>query len=133
MAEFRLQIVTPGGLEFDDNIENLIVRAVNGDVGILARHADYVVPLEIGTARVKKDGKVRVGSCNGGTLCVTDGNAKIIAFSFEWADEIDINRALDAKKRAEDAIKKKTSDYELNLAKVKLKRALSRISVYENK
>ena len=86
MAEFRLQIVTPGGLEFDDNIENLIVRAVNGDVGILARHADYVVPLEIGTARVKKDGKVRVGSCNGGTLCVTDGNAKIIAFSFEWAD-----------------------------------------------
>ena len=116
MAEFRLQIVTPGGLEFDDNIENLIVRAVNGDVGILARHADYVVPLEIGTARVKND-----------------GNAKIIAFSFEWADEIDINRALDAKKRAEDAIKKKTSDYELNLAKVKLKRALSRISVYENR
>lgn len=54
MAEFRLQIVTPGGLEFDDNVENLIVRAVNGDVGILARHADYVVPLEIGTARVKK-------------------------------------------------------------------------------
>lgn len=133
MSEFKLQIVTPDGLEFDDNVENLIVRAINGDVGILARHADYVVPLEIGAARIKKDGKVHEGSCNGGMLCVTDGNAKIIAFSFEWADEIDINRALDAKKRAEDAIKKKQDDYELNLAKIKLKRALSRISVYEKK
>lgn len=133
MSEFKLQIVTPDGLEFDDNVENLIVRAINGDVGILARHADYVVPLEIGAARIKKDGKVCEGSCNGGMLCVTDGNAKIIAFSFEWADEIDINRALDAKKRAEDAIKKKQDDYELNLAKIKLKRALSRISVYEKK
>ena len=130
---FKLQIVTPDGLEFDDSVENLIVRAINGDVGILSRHADYVVPLEIGTARIKKDGETRYASCNGGMLCVIGGDAKIIAFSFEWADEIDINRAISAKKRAEDALNAKKSDYEINLAKIKLKRALSRISVYENK
>ena len=129
MNKFKLQIVTPDGLVFDDEVENIILRTVNGDVGILANHADYVASLEIGKARVKQDGKYREASCNGGTLTVTDGKVRVIAFSFEWADKIDMQRALDAKRRAEEALAKKKSDYDVTRAKIKLKRALSRISV----
>ena len=50
MNKFKLQIVTPDGLVFDDEVENIILRTVNGDVGILAHHADYVASLEIGKA-----------------------------------------------------------------------------------
>ena len=129
MNKFKLQIVTPDGLVFDDEVENIILRTVNGDVGILAHHADYVASLEIGKAKVKIDGKYHEASCNGGTLTVTDGKVRVIAFSFEWADEIDVQRAFDAKKRAEEAISKKKSDYDVTRAKIKLKRALSRINV----
>lgn len=129
MNKFHLQIVTPDGLVFDDEVENIIVRTVCGDVGILANHSDYVASLEIGRARIKKDNKFRDASCNGGTLTVTGGKARIIAYSFEWADQIDLNRALDAKKRAEEAIRKKSSGYDVTRAKIKLKRALSRINV----
>lgn len=130
MNTYPLEIVTPDGLIFDDKVERLIVRAINGDVCILKNHSDYVVPLGIGRARIKvPDGKYRDASCNSGTLIVTGGSAKLIAMTFEWADEIDKSRAEAAKKRAEEKIKNHTSDYELQLAELKLKRALNRISV----
>ena len=52
MSTFHLQIVTPDGGFFDGEAEKLIVRAIDGDVCILARHIDYAAPLGIGEARV---------------------------------------------------------------------------------
>ena len=129
MNTYPLEIVTPDGMIFNSEVERLIVRAINGDVCILKNHADYVVPLGIGRARVKFDGKYKDASCNSGTLIVSGGSAKLIAMTFEWADEIDKNRAEAAKKRAEEKIKNHTSDYELQLAELKLKRALNRLNV----
>lgn len=129
MSEFPLKIVTPDGLLFDGTVERVVVRAINGDVCILKNHADYVVPLGIGKARIKSNGKYRDASCNSGTLTVSDGNATIIALTFEWSDEIDIERAKHAKEVAESRIKNHKSDYELRLAELKLKRALNRINV----
>ena len=128
MNTYSLQIVTPDGTEFDGEAEKLIVRAVNGDVCILKNHADYVVPLGIGKAKIKTD-KYREASCSGGTLIVSDGKVRLIAIAFEWADEIDIERAERAKKKAEERIKNHNTDYELQLAELKLKRALNRLNV----
>ena len=134
MNTYPLEIVTPDGLIFDAEVEKLIVRAINGDVCILKNHADYVVPLGIGKARVKSaGGKFRDASCNSGTLIVSGGSAKLIAMTFEWADEIDKARAEAAKERAEEKIKNHKSDYELQLAELKLKRALNRINVASNR
>ena len=129
MNTYPLEIVTPDGMIYNSEVERLIVRAINVDVCILKNHADYVVPLGIGRARIKVDGKYRDASCNSGTLIVSGGSAKLIAMTFEWADEIDKKRAEAAKKRAEEKIKNHTSDYELQLAELKLKRALNRLNV----
>ena len=130
MNTYPLEIVTPDGQIFDSDVERLIVRAINGDVCILKNHSDYVVPLGIGKARVKlSDGSYRDASCNSGTLIVSGGNARLIAMTFEWADEIDIKRAEKAKLNAEEKIQNHKSDYELQLAQLKLKRALNRLNV----
>ena len=59
MTPFHLKIVTPDGLIFDGQAEELIVRTTGGDVAILARHMDYVAPLGMGRATVVSGGQRR--------------------------------------------------------------------------
>ncbi len=132
--EFRLQIATPDGLLFDGPVEKVITRTIDGDVGILARHSDYVAPLDIGKTKVKlADGTVRTGSSNRGMITVSGGEARIVAVTFEWADEIDLHRAERAAEKARERMQRKQNDNELRLAEYKLKRALNRINVYNTK
>ena len=72
MAEFNLKIVTPDGICFDGTAVRIVVRTTNGDVGIMARHANYVAPLSVGEARVTdKDGKVVVAKTDCAVVTVT--------------------------------------------------------------
>ena len=104
MASYHLQIVTPDRMVFDGQAEKIIVRAVNGDVCILPHHIDYAVPLAIGEARVTDaGGKTRAAACNGGMLSVHDNEVRLIAVTFEWDDDIDLERAKRAESSAQGA------------------------------
>lgn len=127
MSEYRLKIVTPDRLVFDDFAESLVARSTTGDVCILARHTEYMTPLAIGVIKVKAKGKERKATCSGGTLVVTGGNATVIADTFEWEDEIDVARAERAKEIAQERIENHQTDFELKVAELKLKRAINRI------
>ena len=129
MSTFHLQIVTPDGGFFDGEAEKLIVRAIDGDVCILARHSPYVTALGTGEARVTIDGKRRRAVCAGGMLAVTKDNVRLVATTFEWAEDIDADRAQRAKERAEQLIEKAKDQRELELAQARLKRALTRLQV----
>ena len=59
MTPFALKIVTPYGLAYEGQVEELIVRTTTGDLGILAGHMDCVAPLGMGRATVVADGKKR--------------------------------------------------------------------------
>ena len=134
MNEFQLQIVTPDGLMYDGKAQRIIVRTTEGDVGILARHIDYVAAVDIGVARIFTQSGQRNASCAGELLTVTDGEVKLVASTFEWADDIDIERAKAAMEKAQQKIKAPNiSDYELRLAQIKLKKALTRINASSNK
>jgi F-type H+-transporting ATPase subunit epsilon len=101
MKEFHLQIATPDGIRFDGAAESLLVKCESGDVEIMAGHADLFASLGIGRARIKtKDGE-RTASCAGGFLTVSASEATMIATTLEFADEIDVDRALAAKAGAE--------------------------------
>lgn len=127
MSTYHLKIVTPDKVQFDGEAESLVARTVTGDVCILAKHTEYITPLAIGQVRVRCGSDVRKASCSGGTLVVTRGEATVIADTFEWEDEIDVERAERAKRRAEERIAHHDTDYELKIAELKLKRAINRI------
>ena len=134
MTPFALKIVTPDGLQFDGQAEELIVRTTSGDLGILAGHANCVAPLGMGRATVVTDGQKRYGACIGGMLSVMDGKATLVPTTFEWADEIDTDRAEASYERAQAVLHNKdASATDIKLAESRLRRALVRKSVASNK
>jgi F-type H+-transporting ATPase subunit epsilon len=127
---FHLEIVTPDGVSFDGQAESLYVRTQQGDIGILPNHIDYLAALGMGQARVTVDGQTRTAACIGGMVSVSAGEVKLVATTFEWAEDIDVPRAKAAEARARRAIDgNKLSEEELRLAEARLKRALVRQSV----
>lgn len=130
MTPFHLKIVSPDGLLFDGQAEELIVRTTNGDVAILARHINYVAALGMGRAVVVADGKRRTAACIGGMLSVVDGEVTLVPTTFEWADKIDLNRAEASLRRANQVLHdQNASDTEIKLAEARLRRALVRKNV----
>ena len=101
MTPFKLEIITPDKVFFDGEVENVIVRTTVGDKGILARHEPYVAALPIGKLKVKIDGQFRVAAVSEGVIKVSDDKTVILAQSCEWGDEIDLERAEAAKRKAE--------------------------------
>ncbi len=134
MTPFRLKIVTPDGLIYDGQAEELLVRTTGGDVAILARHMNYVAPLGMGRAVVVSGGTRRTAACIGGMLSVCDGEVTLVPTTFEWADKIDLERAEAAYERADKALHdENASQMDLKLAEAKLHRALVRKSVASEK
>ena len=132
MSSFPLTIVTPDGVQFKGEAEELIVRTMSGDMGVLAGHENIVCPLGMGQAVLKVDGEKRTAACIGGILTVLGGNVNLVPTTFEWADKIDLSRAEQAEKRARAEIDAAGSDAELRLAEARLKRALVRQSVAQS-
>ena len=130
MNSFPLKIVTPDGLQYDGPAEQLTVRTTSGDMGILAGHINTVAPLGMGPASVVIGDQRRVGACIGGMLSAVNGNVTVVCTTFEWADKIDVDRAIASEKRAQAILTNKSStDADVRLAEARLKRALIRKSV----
>ena len=98
-------------------------------MSILARHINFVTPLGMGWAAIVANGQRRNAACIGGMLSVVNGEVTLVPTTFEWADQIDVERAERAQKKAEERLKASTSDTEVRLAEAKLHRALVRKSV----
>ena len=133
MKEFHLEILTPDGLAFEGMVESLLVHAVDGDVEFLAGHVDYITTLGIGRARIKIADKDRFASVSGGFVTVTAGEVKLIATTFEFAEDIDVERAKNAKAKAKETLSSSKDNKAIESAHLKLQRAISRIKVAELK
>lgn len=130
MNAFELKIVSPDGLLYSGQAQQLTVRTTSGEMGILAGHIPCVAPLGMGRATVVIDGKPRYAACIGGMLSVTSQLVTLVATTFEWAEDIDAVRARLSQERAEAILAKKdASSTDIQLAQARLRRALVRQSV----
>ena len=130
MTSFPLKIVTPDGLAYDGQAEEVVVRSTSGDIGILAGHINCVAPLGMGRATIIIDGKKRYGACIGGILSVVNGSVTLVPTTFEWSDKIDVARAEASYQRADKILHDKTaSTTDVKLAEARLRRALVRKNV----
>ncbi len=130
MTSFPLKIVTPDGLQFDGQAEELIVRTTSGDLGILAGHTNLVAPLGMGRATVVSEGRRRYAACIGGMLSVVGGAVTLVPTTFEWAEAIDKARADASYERAQKILNSPdATKTDLKLAEARIHRALVRKSV----
>ena len=130
MTPFSLKIVTPDGMEYEGMAEEVIVRTTTGDLGIMAGHINCVAPLGMGQATFIIDGKKRYAACIGGLISVVNSAVTLVPTTFEWAEDIDVERADRAAQRAQTVLSTKESGKtDILVAEAKLKRALVRKNV----
>ena len=132
-STFRLQIVTPSRTFYDDEVEMAIVRSTEGDLFIMSNHMLMVAPLKIGKVRIKKDGQFREAAISEGFVQVESEYTRIITDTAEWPEEIDVQRAEEAKERAEKRLSASQGEIDRLRAEIALKRALNRLSVANGK
>lgn len=132
---FTVNVVTPDGIIYNHHAGFLVARTIDGELGILPKHAPIIVPLDIDEVRVRRledDTHVDWIAVNGGIMEVRDNIVSIIADSAERERDIDVSRAERAKQRAEKLIEKAKEAHdadELKRASVALHRAINRINV----
>lgn len=131
MNGFKLKIATPDGLLFDGVAESLLVRTAEGDAEILSGHSDFLAAVGTGRIRIIVDGNKRFASASGGVVSVKDGAVSLVCTTFEFADDIDLKRAENAKEKAEIALAVPNDAVTEALLKAKLARAENRIRVWE--
>lgn len=134
MASFSLKVTTPEKIFFDGETTQIIVRTTEGDIGILANHTSLVADLPSGPLKIRQeDGSWKVAAVSTGLLKVGGNKVSILANAVEWADEIDLEWAKRSEEDARSRITQQSSKQELDLAELKLQRALNRISVGSKK
>ena len=134
MATFPLTIVCPDGVKFEGQVRQLTVRTTSGEMGILAGHINCVAPLGMGQATILTEDGPRHAACIGGMVSMVDGKATLVPTTFEWADEIDVQRLERSHSKAQATLQNKNaSKADMILAEARLKRALVRRSVAAKK
>jgi len=132
MKTIKVNIVTPDGPVYDSEVNMVIANTSTGEIGILPGHIPMVAPLTVGVIRLKKEGSTDIVAVSGGFLEVRPDQVSILAPSAELSSTIDINRAKEAMKRAEERLNlSKQDDVDFKRAELSLKRAMNRINVNE--
>ena len=129
MSTFHLIVLSVDRVFFEGDVERIVVRTTQGDVGILPNHVKYLAALGIGGLTIIADGKTRTAAVAGGFVDVSKEQTVILARTCEWADEIDISRAESAEERAKAKLQQKLSEHEQDIASIKLKKAINRIRI----
>ncbi|NLY77171.1 MAG: F0F1 ATP synthase subunit epsilon [Tissierellia bacterium] len=126
---FKLEVVTPDRAFFSDEVDMVILRGIDGDFAVLKDRAPFITPLSIGQIRIKKDNKEMVAAMSGGYVSVTKEKTTVVTDSAEWPEEIDVERAEEAKKRAEKRLNGNKEGIDLLRAELAFRRAANRLEV----
>ena len=129
MATFRLEIVTAERMVYSEDIDALVAWGVEGQLGILPHHAPLMTMLQPGDLMIRKDKEEEYLAITGGFLEVRPDKVIILADACERADEIDIARAEEAKKRAQETMKEAPLTADAAAAEAALRRSLARLKV----
>jgi len=131
MSSLKLDIVTAERVVYSDEADVVVAPGIDGQLGILPHHAALMTTLQPGELRVRKGGEEFSLAISGGFLEVRPDRVIILADAAERAEEIDIARAEEAKRRAEDRLRQPTPEVDMAEAETALHRALARLEVVE--
>jgi F-type H+-transporting ATPase subunit epsilon len=129
----RLDIVTAEKLVYSDEVSSVVVPGAEGQLGILPNHAPLLTSLKPGELKVLKEGEETNIAVSGGFLEVLKNVVTILADTAERAEDIDVERAEAALKRAQEKVNSSESDLDLERAIRALKRSQARVFVSKRK
>jgi F-type H+-transporting ATPase subunit epsilon len=130
-----LEIVTPERLAYSDTVDAVNLPGIEGELGVLPHHAPLVSMLGVGELRIRKGGVEEAFAIVGGFLQVRPDKVVVMAETADMASEIDLEKAQEAKRAAEQALEggARTDAVDLSAARAALQHALLRIRVAERR
>jgi F-type H+-transporting ATPase subunit epsilon len=133
VSTFLLEIVTPERKLYAKEVNMVMVKGVDGELGILPNHIPLVTPLRIAPVTAKVGNSDEVIAVHGGFMEVRKDKVVILAETAELPGDIDIDRAKAAKERAENRLEQKRDEIDFRRAELALQRAANRIGVFERR
>lgn len=134
MSSFHLEILTPFGHYYNGDVDYIELRNPDGVLGILAHHTPIITPVVLCKIVLKIKGNRRAYATTGGLFHMKkDGSASLMLQTIERSDEIDVERAKQAKARAQARIDAHKDTLNLQRAEDAIKRAENRIKVAQDK
>ena len=133
MSSVKLDIVTAERVVYSDDIDVVVAPGVEGQLGILSHHAPLMTTLQAGELRVRKGGEEFFLAISGGFLEVRPDRIIVLADAAERAGEIDVARAEEAKRRAEEQLRQQPPGVDAAQAEAALRRSLVRLKVAERR
>ena len=132
MSSLKLDIVTAERMVYSEDVDAVIAPGIEGQLGILPHHAPLMTTLQAGELRVRKGGEEVSLAISGGFLEVRPDRVVVLADAAERAEEIDVARAEEAKRRAEQRLtERRAPGVDEARVEVALRRALIRLTVAE--
>lgn len=132
MAEklFELKIITPDRPFYEGDVAMLELNTTEGGIGIYAEHTPVAMVLSPGVARIHEaDGTVKEAALHSGFIEIGKKSVMVLAEIAEWPEEIDFNRAEEARIRAERRLGSGDTGVDVARAEMALKKALTRIGL----
>lgn len=126
--KLKLDIVTPYGHVFTDEVDEIVAVGTEGEFGVLPGHAPFLTTLELSMLTIKNGGESRYFFINSGYAEVGHDKVTVLADSAEKSEDIDVERAIEAKKRAENRLKQ-VEKFDGTRATASLKRSVMRSQV----
>jgi len=129
MSLFKLHISTPEKLFFNNDVESVIMTSIEGELGVLSGHIPLVTALAPGVLKIRAGGEWKIAVVSGGFAEIKNDEVVVLADTAEWPEEIEVNRAMEAKQRAEERLRLSTSEVEYARSVAALQRAMARLRV----
>ncbi len=130
----QLEIVTPEKLAYQDEVDSVVLPGSEGELGVLPHHAPLVSTLGAGELRLRKGGQEESFAIVGGFLQVLPDKVVVMAETADMASEIDLEKAQEARRQAEQALEGGfVEGADLAAARASLQAALIRIRVAERR
>lgn len=134
MAElFQLQIISPNRIFYDGQVSMVEMNTGEGQIGVYARHLPITTTLEPGIVRIHEADSVREAAVHAGFAVILQDKVTLMAEVAEWPEEIDVNRAEEAKIRAERRLSMNEPNLDVARAELALRRSLTRIELSKNR
>lgn len=128
---FQLQIISPDRIFYQGEAEMVEVKTTEGEMGILKDHIPLTAIVAPGILRIHEAEGIKEAALLDGFIEILKDKVTVLAESCEWPEEIDLNRAEEARKRAERRLKSADGEINETRAEMALLRSLTRISLYE--
>lgn len=128
----HLKIITHERVVFDEEVDEIYTKAIDGEIGILKNHVPLMTALDIGVTKTVKDGNVKFFTTMGGVFQFKDDEALILTTTAESGDEIDVTRAKEALTRAQAKLAEAEAESDAKRAEAAIARAMARLKATLN-